>query len=110
MSSAIPINGGDTIKLTLEDNNGNPFILILNNVIYLLTSRCNLILISRLTKAGIIGSWNVGGGYINLITENFTIGRADLKSGLYYLKLHSLILANTLDEPFAINIDFTNPI
>lgn len=48
------INEGDIVTLTLEDDNGDPFTLVLNNVIYLSTSRYNLLFISKLIKAKII--------------------------------------------------------
>ena len=111
VGSVMPINGGGSVTLILEDGDGDPFTLVLNDVAYSPTSRCNLLSISKLAKAGILGSWNTGGVCMSLRSaENFTIGKADLRNGLYHLKLHPSMTLGRLDEPFVANVDFTDTV
>ena len=107
----MPINEGGTIQLILKDNDGDPFTLVLNDVAYSPTSRCNLLSILKLAKAGILGSWSIGGVCISLkIIGNFIIGKADLRDGLYHLRLHSSMPPGRLHKPFVVNVDFTDTV
>ena len=109
VDSAMHIKGGGTVTLILEDGDGDPFTLVLNDVAYSPTSRCNLLSISKLARAGIVGSWNEGGGRMSLeIPGNFTVGNADLKGGLYHVKLHSSMPQDWVGVPFVANVDFTD--
>ena len=108
--SALHIIGGGTVDLELEDGDGDSFTLTLEEVAYAPTSRCNLISVSKLTKAGILGSW--GTDDMKLQSPlGFTIGIAMLISGLYHLKLaNTARQMRALGAPFVANVDFDDPV
>lgn len=110
--SDMHIAGGGTVELTLEDGDGDPFKLTLHEVAYAPLSRCNLISVSKLAKAGILGAWTAGGDVMNLTTPaGHTIGTAIQHNGLYHLKLHqpdAPLRSTTL--PFVANVDFTDAV
>ena len=110
-NSAMPIVGGGTVELTLEDGDGDPFRLVLNDVAYSPTSRCNLLSLSKLAKAGMIGSCITGGDQMILKAhDNFTVGTADQINGLYHIRLYSAITENKVHKTFVANVDFADPV
>ena len=106
--SAMPIIGGGTVQLDLIDGDGELFRLMLNDVAYAPTSRCNLVSISKLAQAGIHGSWESWGTIMELQSQDgYVIGTAQLCNGLYHLQL---IHAGPQTDSFVANVDFDDPV
>jgi hypothetical protein len=100
-SAGMRIAGGGNVQLVLRDGDGDPFTLVLADVAYAPDSRCSLMSISRLAKAGIHGSWSASHRRMELKSPGgFVIGTASEQGGLYRLDL-----VKDTNLPFVANVD-----
>lgn len=108
---AMRIVGGGTVKLVLQDGDGDDFTLTLNDVAFAPNSRCNLISVSKLAAAGLRGSW-AENGMLLLTEDNFEVGMATLTNGLYHLSIKQAACpaTTTAAAPFVASVDFDDPV
>ena len=101
-----------TVELELENGNDDSFNLMLHEIAYAFSSRCNLLFISKLARAEIHESWNLKKEFMQLqSSKDFIIDKTKLNDELYHLQIINSIISITSPQiPFVTNVDFTNSV